>query len=374
MPHKTCEYCGTEFAKPSYCSKKSWLVRRFCSKQCADKEKIGKPFRNSGQFKKGENSLNNLEHRSDCRCARCVPKIGKDSPSWKGGYPILTCQICGKEFEDKTYGRKQKTCSIECRTELARRNPNSGHFKKKLSTLLMEMPRPQLMKAIRECKEYRHWRIEVYKRDQYTCQKCGYKNKKIDADHIIPFSYLIDKHLIKNIAEAVACKELWDINNGRTLCRDCHNDTKTFGASAMVFQDESDVEDIPSPAVIRYAERKRPVLTDEEKRERKLRQKRESYQRNKESYRKRKKEYYEANKERLIEQSREWAKKNADKMREYRQKYRDNNPNVDRNYYLKNRDKLIQKSADYRKNNPEKNREWQRAYKQRVRDKKARGE
>jgi len=29
--------------------------------------------------------------------------------------------------------------------------------------------------------------------------------------------------------EAVKCNELWDISNGRALCRECHRKTDTWG-------------------------------------------------------------------------------------------------------------------------------------------------
>ena len=33
---------------------------------------------------------------------------------------------------------------------------------------------------------------------------------------------------IKTLEEAIRCPELWDINNGRTLCNTCHNKTKRY--------------------------------------------------------------------------------------------------------------------------------------------------
>jgi len=35
--------------------------------------------------------------------------------------------------------------------------------------------------------------------------------------------------LINSLEEALNCEELWNVNNGRTLCRKCHNKTKTYG-------------------------------------------------------------------------------------------------------------------------------------------------
>ena len=40
-----------------------------------------------------------------------------------------------------------------------------------------------------------------------------------------------EKEVLKNIQEAISCPVLWDIKNGRTLCRECHKRTKTYGVN-----------------------------------------------------------------------------------------------------------------------------------------------
>src|SRR4030065_2124982 len=63
---------------------------------------------------------------------------------------------------------------------------------------------------IRHCTETTHWRKAVYDKDKYTCQICGAKDKYLNAHHIKPF---------KDYPEL-----RFDINNGITLCEDCHKD------------------------------------------------------------------------------------------------------------------------------------------------------
>lgn len=92
----------------------------------------------------------------------------------------------------------------------------------------------KLAQKIRKSAEYSFWRMSVFKRDFFTCQHCGAKNKKgekyiFDADHIYPFSKILDDYNITSIEEAISCEKLWDIDNGRTLCRDCHKKTETWG-------------------------------------------------------------------------------------------------------------------------------------------------
>lgn len=73
-------------------------------------------------------------------------------------------------------------------------------------------------KKIRNSKKYREWRMGVFKRDEFTCQECGKNNCYLEADHYpIPFCVLFERK--DDIT-------MWNIDNGRALCRGCHNKTK----------------------------------------------------------------------------------------------------------------------------------------------------
>ncbi|HOV89038.1 MAG TPA: hypothetical protein PLB74_03225 [Candidatus Paceibacterota bacterium] len=96
----------------------------------------------------------------------------------------------------------------------------------------------KLSSKIRNSVEYKIWRKQVFERDNYSCVECGRKRKKgdrviIDADHISPFSKILDDFNITFIEEAVSCEKLWDIENGRTLCRECHKKTDTYGVNLI---------------------------------------------------------------------------------------------------------------------------------------------
>ncbi len=83
-----------------------------------------------------------------------------------------------------------------------------------------------LNKLIRVCFEYRQWRSDVFTRDDFTCRECGEKGCYLEAHHIKLFIDILEEYNIKTIEEAKNCSELWNINNGITLCKKCHNKTK----------------------------------------------------------------------------------------------------------------------------------------------------
>lgn len=80
-----------------------------------------------------------------------------------------------------------------------------------------------IQEKIRKLIEYKNWRNKIYERDNYICVSCGYdKGKILNAHHNKFFCKIITENKITTIEEAKECQELWDINNGITLCKKCH--------------------------------------------------------------------------------------------------------------------------------------------------------
>ena len=85
----------------------------------------------------------------------------------------------------------------------------------------------KLNHLIRELDEYKQWRSDVFQRDNWTCRTCKQKVRDIEAHHSKKkFITIIRENNITTIKEAINCRELWDIDNGITLCCECHRLTK----------------------------------------------------------------------------------------------------------------------------------------------------
>ena len=61
---------------------------------------------------------------------------------------------------------------------------------------------------IRGGREYREWRKDVFKRDDWTCQVCKTRGGFLHSHHIMAFAKFPELRT--------------DLNNGQTLCKSCH--------------------------------------------------------------------------------------------------------------------------------------------------------
>lgn len=83
---------------------------------------------------------------------------------------------------------------------------------------------------IRNCFRYRGWVSDVFTRDNFICQECGKRGGYLHAHHLKSFSQIFHDNKIKTLEDAESCGEFWNINNGRTLCKECHrNEHKLHG-------------------------------------------------------------------------------------------------------------------------------------------------
>lgn len=101
-----------------------------------------------------------------------------------------------------SYGHKGKKHSLEARLKISASMKGSNNPKWKGGVTNKNQ-------KMRNSVEYEEWRTAVYKRDKYTCKKCGDdKGGNLEADHIYPLSRYP--------------KLMFKVSNGRTLCKSCH--------------------------------------------------------------------------------------------------------------------------------------------------------
>lgn len=130
------------------------------------------------------------------------------------------CIICRGKFEvKKSHAEKRLTCSKKCSSvNMTRKRTgkkiHSEEFKKRLGARNWKGGVTPINQQIRQSEEYKLWRVAVFQRDNYTCIWCGQVGGQLNADHIKPF--------------AVYPELRFAIDNGRTLCIDCHKTTDSY--------------------------------------------------------------------------------------------------------------------------------------------------
>lgn len=160
-----------------------------------------------------------------------------------GTHPKSTqrqCHLCSMIFWVENWNsKKRKFCSMQC-SSLSQKETFKGKIiGKRYSMMGANNPNwaggsRDIYKQIRSSFEYKLWRKQVFKRDNYACVFCGdSKGGNLEADHIKPFAVLLREFNINIFEEALECEELWDINNGRTLCKSCHKQTPTWGPNTL---------------------------------------------------------------------------------------------------------------------------------------------
>ena len=203
-----CETCGENFRtvrkQTKYCSKKclpqNQPLKFIIKCECCGKE-----------IKKVKSQIDRSEFNfcsRECQNSFLSElRMGENHPRYSQIKTI--CNNCGCEtYKTKTEYEKYKNhyCSTECKYEHQavlyigethpRYNPNltnEDRFNDRKYT------------------EYYQWRNEVFKRDDYTCQKCGDKS-----------GGNLNAHHIKNYSEHEELRT--SIENGITLCKDCHKE------------------------------------------------------------------------------------------------------------------------------------------------------
>lgn len=206
--------------------------KRFCACGCGESFecKVNNDRRYiAGHNQRGKSSWNKGKHPSE-ETLRKLRQSHLDIPFPESAKQKLRTFHISKEALKKLYVGETMSCS-----EIARLHNCSDEVVRR-RLIDYQIPRRkgnpcELTVRIRNLPEYKQWRSDVFQRDNWICQTCGAKSQvgeriSLEAHHIKSFSQILEHNSIGNIWEAQFCKELWDTNNGVTLCTKCHQLTK----------------------------------------------------------------------------------------------------------------------------------------------------
>jgi len=96
----------------------------------------------------------------------------------------------------------------------------------------------ELWRLIRNLSEMKKWRKQVFERDDYICQECFKLGGKLEAHHRKFFNQLLKEFLQQYnqfspleekeilVRLAITYEPFWEIDNGQTLCKECHRNLK----------------------------------------------------------------------------------------------------------------------------------------------------
>lgn len=198
-----CKNCGKDFEKTKH--------NKFCSLLCYWKSLEGKPTWNfQGEEKRKclfcGNYFITRKVNSKKFCSRNCADKGRRKKGIKKKRKMF-CQVCGKDFFAWNYEINRKFCSRKCLgIANGQRLKGKGHWNWRGGIS------PRVLNTI----EYKLWRKAVFERDNYTCQSCGTEQ-----------SGIFQAHHIKSWAKYPKLR--FEVSNGQTLCKKCHEKTDTFG-------------------------------------------------------------------------------------------------------------------------------------------------
>lgn len=139
---------------------------------------------------------------------------------FKRGYKPWNINILGYKIKYPVKRKLKGSLSELCKQNISKSVPKGSQHSNWKGGIY------PLNEAIRKLLKYRQWRSDVFTRDNFTCQICGLRGTKIEADHFPKrFSVIIQENNISSLDEALNCEELWNLNNGRVLCVACHRPT-----------------------------------------------------------------------------------------------------------------------------------------------------
>lgn len=118
-------------------------------------------------------------------------------------------------------------------SEKTKQKISEAHRKRNEGKILLT----PLEKLIRKSIKYQEWRQSCFVRDNFTCQTCKKRGGVLHVHHKKSFrKWLVEVKLnlpfFSLFEGAMIYSPIWDIDNGITLCKECHELTRNYGHKA----------------------------------------------------------------------------------------------------------------------------------------------
>jgi hypothetical protein len=150
---------------------------------------------------------------------------GESSPSWKGGLSKIDKSIRQIPEWDKLDNISSNTLNKDFTSNTS--NTSNSSRANELNELNEQK---KDITAIQNLSKFTDSELWLYqKRAGGSTQmnpKCSVMGCFLEAHHLEQFKIILMLYGIKNLKEARECSKLWDIDNGQTLCIECHNKTR----------------------------------------------------------------------------------------------------------------------------------------------------
>lgn len=174
--NRECSNCGEGYTGQG---------RHFCSKKCASDLSIA--GHNDGTY-----SIIKRERSTGHNYSEAISKGKKGKPAHPNSIKSSILAKKGKPLLKETIARVREALPKK-----------EAHWNWKGGIT-------PIKKSLRCSPEWRYWRKEVFTRDEYKCVECE-SSVQLEPHHIIPLR--------------VCMETIFDVNNGITLCRGCHQNT-----------------------------------------------------------------------------------------------------------------------------------------------------